>query len=136
MDVSQIVLLVVGGALLVAVALCYYFQKDYLKYGSLISPILKALLSVLNTVGNVMPDSSSVKMLTTVIAAAIDAAGYAEDLWLKGQIPKADRANCAQEYITELLAKAGIEVSDNISAIISGVIAITCYLMPHYSVED
>jgi hypothetical protein len=34
------------------------------------------------------------------------------------------------------LEKAGIEVTDNINAIITGAIAITCYLMPHYTEKN
>lgn len=135
MDISQIVLLIVGVILLIAIGVCYYFQKDYLKYGSLLSPILKAFLSVLNTVKGAFPDNATISTLTTIVASAIDAAGYAEDLWLNGQIPKADRAQYAQEYIETLMNNAGIEITESVSAIISGVIAITCYLMPHYSME-
>ena len=46
------------------------------------------------------------------------------------------RPQYAQEYIEIILERANIKVTDNITTILSGVIALTCYLMPHYSEEN
>lgn len=133
MELYQIVLLVVGAILLILIGLAYFKKKDYLKYSRLITPIFNALNNVLKAVGNIFPKNKVITEIATVIAASIEAAGYAENLWLQGEIDKSMRPQYAQQYIKILLEKAGIEVTDSINTIVSGVIAITCYLMPHYT---
>ena len=132
MELYEIILLIVGAILLISIGLSYYFKKDYLKYSNLITPILAAFKGVLAAVGNVFPNNETIKNITTVISASIEAAGYAENLWLQGEINKGERPMYAEQYINLLLNGAGITVTENIKTIISGVIAITCYLMPHY----
>lgn len=136
MEHSQIIMLVIGALLLIAIILSYLFKKDYIKYSKLVTPILKALLSVMKAVGGIIPDNGVLKILATVISSAIEAAGYAENLWLQGEINKTMRPQYAQEYIEILLERAGIEVTNSIETIISGTIALTCYLMPHYSTQE
>ena len=131
MELYEIVMLVVGLGLLVAVSIAYYTKKDYLKYSSIINPLLQSILGVLQVVGGILPSNSAVSIMMTVISTSIDAAGYAETLWINGEINKDARPQYAQEYITTILTRAGIEVTENINSIISGVIALTCYLMPH-----
>lgn len=135
MELYQIVLLVVGAILLILMVLAYFKKKDYIKYSHLITPILNALNGVLKAVGNIFPGNKVITNIVTVISAGIEAAGYAENLWLQGEIDKTMRSQYAQQYIKILLEKAGIEVTDSINTIISGAIAITCYLMPHYTEE-
>lgn len=136
MELYQIVLLVVGALLLILIGLAYLYKKNYLKYSKLITPILDALNSVLKAVGNIFPANNVLNTITTVISASIEATGYAENLWLQGEIDKSMRPKYAMEYINTLLKRAGIEVTDSITTIIDGIIAITCYLMPHYSIQE
>lgn len=136
MELNQIILLSVGALLLVLMAIAYFTKKDYLKYSRLFTPVLTALTNVLKAVGNIFPGTKVITDIVAVISAGIEAAGYAENLWLQGEIDKTMRPQYAQQYICILLEKAGIEVTDNINTIISGVIAVTCYLMPHYSEEN
>lgn len=133
MELYQIVLLIVGAILLGLMGFAYFKKKDYIKYSRLITPIFNALNGVLKAVGNIFPGSRVIADITAVISAGIEAAGYAENLWLQGEIDKTMRPQYAQQYIQILLEKAGIDVTDNINTIISGTIAVTCYLMPHYS---
>lgn len=133
MELYQIVLLIVGTILLGLMGFAYFKKKDYIKYSRLITPIFNALNGVLKAVGNIFPGSRVIADITAVISAGIEAAGYAENLWLQGEIDKTMRPQYAQQYIQILLEKAGIDVTDNINTIISGAIAVTCYLMPHYS---
>ena len=133
MELYQIVLLFVGAILLGLMGFAYFKKKDYIKYSRLITPILNALNGVLKAVGTVFPGSKVVADIVAVISAGIEAAGYAENLWLQGEIDKTMRPQYAQQYIQILLEKAGIEVTDSINTIISGAIAIACYLMPHYT---
>ena len=136
MELYEIVLLVVGLVLLVVMAAALLTKKDYLKYSKLLSPILTAIVGVLKAVGGMFPNNKVLADVTTVFAAGVEAAGYAENLWLQGEIDKKMRPEYAKQYIKMLLEKAGIAVTEEVNAIISGAIAITCYLMPHYTEEN
>ena len=136
MEMEQIILLCTGAVLLILVVAAYIFKKDYLKYSHLITPVLTALSNVLKAVGNIFPSNKTIAVIVSIISAGIEAAGYAENLWLQGEIDKTMRPQYAQEYIEILLERAGIKVTDSINTILAGVIAITCYLMPHYSNEE
>ena len=133
MEVSQIIALIIGALLLIGIVLAAIFKKDYLKFSTLAIPVLTALCGVLKAVGNIFPNSGTISTIVLVISTAIEAAGHAENLWLQGEIDKGMRPQLAQSYIQNILTCAGIEITDNIKSIISGVIAATCYLMPHYT---
>ena len=126
----------VGAALLIVILACYAKGKDYLQFHSLINPILTSLAAVLHAVGAVAKDNTSLAIMSSVISGAIDAAGYAEELWLKGEIDKAARPQFAQEHIERMLTALGIEITENIQTIIQGSIALTCYLMPHHNDKE
>lgn len=136
MELYQIILLVVGAILLGLMVFAYFKKKDYIKYSRLITPVFNALNGVLKAVGNIFPGSKVIADIAAVISAGIEAAGYAENLWLQGEIDKAMRPQYAQQYIQILLEKAGIEITDNVNTIVAGAIAITCYLMPHYAEKN
>lgn len=135
MNLFQIILLSVGALLFILMIVAYFTKKDYLKYSKLVSPILTTLVGVLNAVGGIFPNNKIINTITVVISAGVEAAGYAENLWLQGEIDKKLRPQYAQEYIKTLLEKSGIVITENIKTIINGVFAITCYLMPHYDTE-
>lgn len=136
MEMSQIIIITIGAIFLVALVACYLLKKDYMKYSKALTPILNALLAVVKAVGGLVPDQGILNIVATTISAAIEAAGYAENLWLQGEIDKTMRPKYAQEYIENTLAKAGIEVTDSIQSMISGAISLACYLMPHYSTKE
>lgn len=129
MEPYQIFLLI-----LLIVGITYILKKDYLKYHKLIFPIFVALKKVLKAIGNIFPNNKTITNIITIISAAIEAAGYAENLWLQGEIDKISRPLYAQQYIEILLERSNILITKNIQIIIEGVIAITCYIMPHYSI--
>ena len=133
MELYQSVLLGCGLTLFVVILVTVLLKKDYLKYSKLITPVLKALNGVLKAVGNIFPSNKTISSIVTIISAGIEAAGYAENLWLQGEIDKTMRPQYAQQYIKLLLESAGIAINDSINTIIAGVIAVTCYLMPHYT---
>lgn len=135
MDPTEITFLTIGAILLIGMIICYIIRKDYFKYSKLLIPILKALLTVLKTVGGFTGGSPTLTIAAQVVSVAIEAAGEAEKLWLAGQLDKAARPAYAQEYIVNLLSKANIEITENIQGIIQGAISLTCFLMPHYSEE-
>ena len=82
MELYQIVLLVAGAILLILMVFAYFKKKDYIKYSRLITPILNALNGVLKAVGNIFPGNKVITNIVAVISAGIEAAGYAENLWL------------------------------------------------------
>lgn len=136
MEIEHIALLGFGALLLILIIVAIFLKKDYLKCSRLATPILIALANALKAVGNIFPSNKTIASIVSIISAGIEAAGYAENLWLQGEIDKTMRPQYARQYICILLEKAGIAVTDSINTIISGVIAITCYLMPHYSEEN
>lgn len=136
MDTSTIITLCTFGVFLIAAILCFVFKKNFSSYNELINPILKTLMEVLKAVNAMVPSNEVLKTIILVISTAIDAAGHAEQLWLQGEIDKNNRPAAAQEYITAALTAAKIELTSSLSTIISGAIALTCYLMPHYSNKE
>ena len=76
-------ILLTGLALLIVIILCYVFNKNYIHYSNLILPIIKSLLSVLKAVGAIPGlDKTALNTIISVFSSAIEAAGYAETLWL------------------------------------------------------
>lgn len=136
MDTTTIIILCVFGVFLITVAACVILKKDFLTYNKLLTPILTTLINVLKAVNAILPNNEVLRIITIVISTAIDAAGHAENLWLTGQIDKDARPAAAEEYIKTALKAAGIELTNSLSTIISGAIALTCYLMPHYSNKE
>ena len=135
MEIFQIIILVIGAIFLIALLACYLLKKDYMKYSKALTPVLNALLAVVKGVGGLVPDRGILNIAATAISAAIEAAGYAENLWLQGEIDKTMRPKYAQAYIENTLDKAGIKITDSIQSMISGAISLACYLMPHYTEE-
>ena len=86
MDFTTGSFVLVGAALLIVILACYAKGKDYLQFSNLINPILTSLSAVLHAVGAVVKDNSTLSIMSSVISGAIDAAGYAEKLWLDGEI--------------------------------------------------
>lgn len=136
MGVEQIIFLGLGAILLVLIAIFFFKKKDYFKYSNAVRPILKIILDVLKGVGGLLPNNAIINTIIQVISVAVEAAGYAEKLWLEGCIDKTARPECAREYIENILKAASIEITENIQAIINGAIAITCYLMPHHENKE
>lgn len=133
MDFTTGSFVLVGAALLVIILACYARGKDYLQFSNLINPILTSLSAVLHAVGAVVKDNSTLAIMSSVISGAIDAAGYAEKLWLDGEIDKEKRPQYAQEHIERMLSALSIDITPEIQSVIQGAIALTCYLMPHHT---
>ena len=118
METSQIIIIIIGAIFLIALVACYLLKKDYMKYSKALTPILNALLAVVKAVGGLVPDQGVLNIAATAISAAIEAAGYAENLWLQGEIDKTMRPKYAQKYIENTLTKAEIEVTDSIHQLV------------------
>ena len=105
MELYQIILLTAGLTLFIAMIVSFFLKKDYMKYSKLATPILKTLTAVLKAVGNIFPNNKVLGTISTIISAGVEAAGYAESLWLQGEIDKSKRPQYAQQYIQILLEK-------------------------------
>lgn len=136
MQIFEIAIIVAGLILLGIIVYCYIKNKNFLSYSNIFSPILKALYSLLLAIGNASSKNAALTTVVTVIKAAIDAAGCAEQLWLQGELDKAARPEYARQFIAVILSSAGVEVTDAINTIIQGAIAMTCYLLPHHTTTE
>ena len=70
-------------------------------------------------------------MVIAVLEAACTGAETAEELWLMGKLPKEERNEYAQLVVADILKKAGINVTEQIQAIIDCGIEMMCLLLPH-----
>ena len=132
MDYQQIIILVIGEIVKVGgLGVCFYLGKDYLKYHNIFAPVLKGLVSAAKALSGAVPDNQTLKIIAFVMSAALDGAQRAEELWLNGELDKEQRNHYAKLYITDVLENAGIDVNDNISAMIDGFIAVACAIFPH-----
>lgn len=131
MEFESIVFIVLGTLLLGGVIVCAYFGKDYLRYHKVFAPVLEILCNCIKGVSGMMPNNTSLMILSTVLNAAIEATELAETLWLEGTLDKEQRNAYAKNYIAGILEKAKIIPDANINSIVDGVIAFVCYLLPH-----
>lgn len=66
----------------------------------------------------------------------MDAAELAEKAWLLGKLAKEERNPFAKEMAYDLLKAVDVEVTPQIEAIISGIIEMTCMVLPHGVTPD
>ena len=123
--------LITGIISLAAVIIAAYLQTNLTKYTDVISPILNALKSALNAVNGVMPNNEVISVMVRVCQVAIDATSHAEELWIEGQIEKAERPQIAKDYIDNMLKDSNITMTPVLESIINCAVTLTCYFMPH-----
>lgn len=128
--------LITGIISLAAVIIAAYLQTNLTKYTDVISPILNALKSALNAVNGVMPNNEVISVMVRVCQIAIDATSHAEELWIEGQIEKAERPQIAKDYIDNMLKDSNITMTPVLESIINCAITLTCYFMPHNRDEE
>ena len=138
MDVSTInyPALISGIVALVAVIVAVCLKVNLTEYTGVVSPILNALKSALNAVNGVMPNNEVSSVMVRVCQIAIDATSHAEELWIEGQIEKAERSQIAKDYIDNMLKDSNITMTPILESIINCAITLTCYLMPHNRDEE
>ena len=130
MELYQIIQLVLA---LVVAGLVIYKRctgTDLLKMVVMSKPVVVALTAVIEALYKLVP-SKTLKVIKTVLNAAVDATEFAEQAWLAGNLSREERNPKAKELAREMLEKAGIEVTSQIEAIINGVIEMTCMVLPH-----
>lgn len=128
--------LITGIISLAAVIIAAYLQTNLTKYTDVISPILNALKSALNAVDGIMPNNEVISVMVRVCQIAIDATSHAEELWIEGQIEKAERPQIAKDYIDNMLKDSNITMTPVLESIINCAITLTCYFMPHNRDEE
>lgn len=131
MSLESIIFIVLGTLLLAAIGACVYFGKDYLYYHKIFSPILTVLFTCIKSISGMMPNNKTLGILSIVLNASMEATALAERLWLDGALDKEQRNIYAKNYISVVLEKAGVDITENINNIVDGVIAFVCYLLPH-----
>ena len=124
--------IVARAAVIVAVCL----KVNLTEYTGVVSPILNALKSALNAVNGVMPNNEVISVMVRVCQIAIDATSHAEELWIEGQIEKAERSQIAKDYIDNMLKDSNITMTPVLESIINCAITLTCYFMPHNRDEE
>ena len=128
--------LISGIISLAAVIIAAYLQTNLTKYTNVISPILNALKAALDAVNGVMPNNEVISVMVRVCQIAIDATSHAEELWIEGQIEKAERSQIAKDYIDNMLKDSNITMTPVLESIINCAITLTCYFMPHNRDEE
>ena len=128
--------LISGIVALAAVIVAVCLKVNLTEYTGVVSPILNALKSALNAVNGVMPNNEVISVMVRVCQIAIDATSHAEELWIEGQIEKAERAQIAKDYIDNMLKDSNITMTPVLESIINCAITLTCYFMPHNRDEE
>lgn len=126
-----------GMALLIALGLLvalYLFDKitgkNSLLYLVAGKPILSALILLAKAL-HTTTNNTWFDVLYITMSAAIDATERAEELWKNGDLPKEQREEYATLMVEGAFRDAGIEVTDDLQNVISGVISMACMLLPH-----
>ena len=128
--------LISGIVALAAVIIAVCLKVNLTEYTGVVSPILNALKSALNAVNGVMPNNEVISVMVRVCQIAIDATSHAEELWIEGQIEKAERSQIAKDYIDNMLKDSNITMTPVLESIINCAITLTCYFMPHNRDEE
>ena len=131
MELYQIVLLVLAAIIFGLHIYKRITGKDILRHIMLSKPVIKALGATVEAVYHIWPEHKELKIVYTVMEAAIEAAEIAEKAWQMGNLDKEDRNAFAKGLVKDTLAKAGIEVTPQIELIVAGVIEAVCIVLPH-----
>ena len=130
MELYQIIQLVLA---LIIVGL-YLYKKftgtDILKMIIMSRPVVVALTAVIEALYKLVP-SETLRIIKTILNAAVDATEVAEKAWQMGQLTREERNPYAKQLAREVLEKVGIEVTAQVEAIVNGVIEMTCMVLPH-----
>ena len=131
MELYQIILLVLAAI----VAGLYIYRRvtgvDVLKNILLTKPVLVALGGVTQALYHIWPQKKELRIVNIVTQASIEAAEVAEKAWKIGNLNKEDRNTFAKNLVKDTLRRAGIEITDQVSAVIDGAIEAACIVFPH-----
>lgn len=121
----------------VIIAGLYIYKRftgvDILKNIALLRPVIDAMAAAVAAVYKVLPHKESEDIVEKIAKAAVKGAEMAEAAWKAGKLPKEERNAYAKKWIADTLFEAGIEITDQVKAIIDGAIEATCMILPHES---
>lgn len=120
--------------LALVVAALYIYKRitgtDILKLLVMSRPVVIALTGVIEALYKLVPNET-LRVIKTILNAAVDATELAEKAWLMGELEREERNPYAKTLARNVLEKAGITVTAQVEAIINGVIEMTCMVLPH-----
>ena len=120
--------------LALVVAALYIYKRitgtDILKMLVMSRPVVIALTGVIEALYKLVPNET-LRVIKTILNAAVDATELAEKAWLMGELEREERNPYAKTLARNVLEKAGITVTAQVEAIINGVIEMTCMVLPH-----
>ena len=131
MELYQIVQLVLA---VIVVGLYLYHRItgiDLLKNIIMTKPLIQTLAATAEAVSGIWTNRKELKVVNTIAKAAIEAAEIAERAWKIGNLKREDRNPFAKALVKDTLAKAGIEVTEQVAMIVDGAIEATCLVLPH-----
>ena len=131
MELYQIILQVIAAI----VAGLYIYKRitgnDILRSIMISRPVIAAQGATAEAVYNIWPDKKELKVVHTIMKAAIEGAEIAEKAWKMGNLDKDERNAYAKKLVKETLSKAGIEITPQVEMIVSGIIEAVCIVLPH-----
>lgn len=120
--------------LALVIAALYIYKRitgtDILKMLVMSRPVVIALTGVIEALYKLVPNET-LRVIKTILNAAVDATELAEKAWLMGELEREERNPYAKTLARNVLEKAGITVTAQVEAIINGVIEMTCMVLPH-----
>lgn len=120
--------------LALVIAALYIYKRitgtDILKLLVMSRPVVIALTGVIEALYKLVPNET-LRVIKTILNAAVDATELAEKAWLMGELGREERNPYAKTLARNVLEKAGITVTAQVEAIINGVIEMTCMVLPH-----
>lgn len=136
MELYQVILQVLAAI----VAGLYIYKritgKDILRNIMISRPVVLAQGATAEAIYNIWPDKKELKVVHTIMKAAIEGAEIAEKAWKMGNLDKDERNAYAKKLVKETLSKAGIEITPQVEMIVSGIIEAVCIVLPHEKKDD
>lgn len=136
MELYQIILQILAAI----VAGLYIYKritgKDILRSIMISRPVIAAQGATAEAIYNVWPDKKELKVVYSIMKAAIEGAEIAEKAWKMGNLDKDERNAYAKKLVKETLSKAGIEITPQVEIIVSGIIEAVCIVLPHEKKDD
>ena len=132
-----IVLGVVAAVALILALMSYLKNRGY-DVGATIDGIKNALFAVnttLEVIKPFLPESVSTAAFDKIMKAAEVGVGYAEQLYLIGELEPGERKEAARKYIEEAVGIMGIEVTPEVERLIEGAIENEVLALGHYTIN-
>lgn len=128
MNTTQVLLIVLGIIIGVAVVLCLalpYLKRKGIDLSGIIAKSKEAVESVnaaMTTIRPFLNQSPGLAIFDKILGIAKIAVGNAEQLYHIGQLEADQRKAEATDYIYQALALAGVEVTPEVTAVVEGAI--------------